>query len=242
LFDITITGGTEKEIKETLKKFGRTPRGPFVRAHDERTAIKIQTPRIAATETATLFKTLEDQIIGSMGFPSGWIGEGQANRASAMSMELPTLQTLKAKQKEVGDFFRTLLDYQVLVLKRLGKVSPNAEYKLNMPSITQKNLVTIGQALNTCVPNLEKAVQFGWIDPEDAGKIVREVASGYGVELQTPPEPPVDLRNTSGVQNDSNHNNNSDLAVHDYIGLDNPEETREEKDERDLAKTLATGH
>jgi len=241
IYDITVNQGTPKDIQRVTDEFG-LPSGPAVRVHDEKMSIDVKTPNLGASETSTLFKTLQDEILGGVGLPSHWVGEGQANRASAMSMELPTLKKLKAKQRIVAGMFRKIIDYQVLEASNAGRVDTDATYSLNVPAITRKDLITIGDALNKGVGNLEKAVQSRWITNRAAGEVFREIASGYGIELKEPEDVgDIDemMKVSRIVGEEEQEASHGEPAVHDYTGVDNPEEPREEKDERDLAKAVS---
>lgn len=243
IYDVTVTQGSPRDIQKVADDFGM-PQGPAVRAHDEKTNIDIKSPSLGATETEKLFKMIQDEILGGMGIPSQWFGDsGNANRASAMSMELPTLKRLQARQKIVSDMFKSLVDYQVSVGIDYGLVGSDVEYSVNVPAITRKDLVIIGDALNKAVVNLEKAVENRWITNRQAGEIFREIGEGYGIELYEPED--VDmvdelLQETIEIDAVSETETQEETTPHDYIAKDNPEEELEEKSDRDLLRDLSS--
>lgn len=253
IYELTINQASAQDIKRVVAEFG-SPQGPTVRAHDEKTKIDIVTPKLGATETASLFKMIQDEILGGSGIPPHWFAEGGgANRATAMSMELPTLKMLNAKQTYVAEMFKVLLDYQVLMLKKMGKVDEDAEYTLNVPAITRKDMVIIGDTLNKTVVNLEKAVANKWITPRKAGEIFREIASGYGVELSEPEDfdeylqqlrdqEQLAVQSQQSLTDDADKEKRDSQTIrdNDRIGVDNPDEPREEKNARDLENLLST--
>jgi hypothetical protein len=210
--------------------------------------VDVKTPRLGSSDTATLFKMIEDEILGGVGIPSQWFGDsGNANRASAMSMELPTLKKLKSRQRVVADMFKSILDYQVEEGRSHGKISEDATYSLNIPAITRKDLSIVGDALNKAVGNLEKAVSNIWITNVEAGEIFREIASGYGIELHEPEnvsdvDEMISETNETPEEETPNEEEHEfgEAPYHDYVGQDNPEEPREEKEERDLNKSIAS--
>ena len=247
IYDITVSQASSTEIEKIMDEFG-IPTGPAVRAHDEKMSVDVKTPKLGSTEISTLFKMVTDEIVGGAGIPSHWIsGSGSANRATAMSLELPTLKKLTAKQGVVVDIFRKILDFQLYQAKLVGRVSDDVEYSIKIPAITRKDLLNIGDALTKATKNLQIAVAEGWISNVSAGEIFREIAEGYGIEL---PEPEVVedidimMQQKGDIQDEildpSKSKDDTSEQPHDYKALDNPEETREEKEHRDLSRQLST--
>lgn len=248
IYDIEVAQGTPKDIEKIMEEFG-IPNGPAVRAHDEKMKINVRTPTLGSSDIAGLFKMVTDEILGGAGIPSHWIGEGEANRASAMSMELPTLKKLAAKQKVVVGMFKKILDFQEYQGTESGRIKEESSFSIRVPTITRKDMINIGDALNKAVPNLEKAIDRGWIPPQIGAEIFQEIAQGYGVqyeipemleelgeiieeELLNPVEEP--------VPEEPEEQQPGEDPEHDYIAKDNPEESREEKEDRDELKKVST--
>ena len=236
IYDIEVAQASPKEIKAIIDEFG-LPNGPSVRAHDDKMKIKVDSPKLGSTEITSLFTLLRDEIVGGAGIPAHWVGKGEANRASAMSMELPTLKKLRAKQKLISLMFDQIIDYQVYQLKKLGKIAEDSYAIVRVPSITRKDMINIGDSLVKTVPNLVTAVANGWITNDDAGKIFRELAD-FGVDLQVPENFIIDDIATMSMEGTSTDDGNA----HDYIALDNPEEEIEDKQDRDQSRQVSTGY
>lgn len=237
IYDIEVAQASPKEIKAIIDEFG-LPNGPSVRAHDDKMKIKVESPKLGSTEISTLFTLLRDEIIGGAGIPPHWIGKGEANRASAMSMELPTLKKLRAKQKMISLMFDQIIDYQVFQFKKLDLIDKDSYAIVRVPSITRKDMINIGDSLVKSVPNLVTAVTNGWITNDDAGKIFRELAD-YGVDLQVPENIIINDIATMSLEGKVT---DEGMTTHDYIALDNPEEELEDKQERDQSRQVSTGY
>ncbi|MCP3685455.1 MAG: hypothetical protein GY861_22615 [bacterium] len=186
LWDITVQGGNDDDIEKALQKY-QVPDGPCVRAHNERMEVDMKTPTLGSAEIVSEIKMMQDDILGGASLPTHYYGgSGDVNRAASTAMELPTLKRFEARQQEVAEVFRSVLEYQKRMAVNAGRVDKDALFDIVTPAITKKDLSYISTTLSQVVKALESAVAANWITARKAGEVFRTIAEGFGVELQEP--------------------------------------------------------
>ena len=108
------------------------------------------------------------------------------NRASAESMDQPTLKKMTRRQRTVRHILQAMADKQLEEAHRAGALPEEAlrsGVSPVLPEISVRDTEKISQALLRVSTALETATARGWVSDEAAGKLITHIASQFGMKL-----------------------------------------------------------
>ena len=210
LWDITLEGAEQKEINERAAELAANPPKPgSSRIHNEKEKWDAVAPKINSAEIEEVAGIIKMLILGSMGIPEHWFGEGgNTNLATAAEMGGPIHRKLKRKQGQWKAIVRTILQFQVdkaIEAGRLTKIIPEGlpkagesrdlSFEVISPEVSSKNLKEFVEALDKATSALSTAVAEGFIKQAKAAKVWTKLAQELGVEIEAPDEEEVEQNN-----------------------------------------------
>ena len=189
IYDVTLKGAGPEKIAEWLSENGVAPKPSSVRVHNEKEEWQAVSPDLKGGETGAqgIAKMMRGLLLGGVGIPSHWFAQGEdVNRASAESMDQPTLKKMTRRQRTVRHILQAMADKQLEEAHRAG-VLPEEALRSGvspvLPEISVRDTEKISQALLRVSTALETATARGWVSDEAAGKLITHIASQFGMKL-----------------------------------------------------------
>lgn len=186
VWDLTITGGTPKSIKERLAELP-TPKPNSIFAHNEKEILEARTPDLKGQDTSHIATMLKTHIAGSMGFPATYLGEsGQGNRATLQGQNDVMMKTPSARQKEFKAFLQLMIEFSLqgaLTANPILFKSADPAFDVVMPEIAAKDVATVGAAIASIMQGLDTGLQNGTMSKRGATETTVAVLKHLGVEL-----------------------------------------------------------
>jgi hypothetical protein len=103
---------------------------------------------------------------------------GNANRATAAEMNLPTLLKFQRRQQIMEHLLRVVLDRVILEAKRAGSlpVGVDEAYTITFPELKIADNLVLAQAAATLMGALSSAKAQGWVSDETAMRLLFQFA------------------------------------------------------------------
>lgn len=186
VWDVTMTGKTDKELRNYMKQHSTPPRPGSVRFHNEKVKWESVTPSLNADDATKEARMLKNFILGGAGLPEHWFADGgEANRATAAEMSEPILKRLKTRQ----NYFKYMLEYmgqfvidQAIIAGQL-KTDANTDFTVKMSDLSARDTKTLSTSLKEVVMSTTLAVQAGVMSKERATTLILLVAEGFGDKI-----------------------------------------------------------
>jgi hypothetical protein len=185
-YDIKVTGGDEKVIKEQINAFVKKAGAVF--GHNEKVEAEPKAPALQAPDFAEGARLFRNHILGPFSYPEHWYGGGgDVNRATAVEMGTPTFKTLSSKQRYFKFILESILDYQIemgLKSKFLRMPEEKAyDYEVIVPELSVKDVGKYATVIGQVSTSLAIAQDRKWIDRETARQIFGVVINYLGVKI-----------------------------------------------------------
>jgi hypothetical protein len=185
-FDLEVTGGDEKTIKEQINAFVKKAGSVF--GHNEKVKAEAKSPTLQAPDFAEGARLFRNHILGPFSYPEHWYGGGgDVNRATAVEMGTPTFKTLSSKQRYFKYILESIFDYQIergLKSRYLKMPEEKAyDYEVIVPELSVKDVGKYSTVIGQVSTSLAIAQDRQWIDRETARKIFGVVINYLGVEI-----------------------------------------------------------
>ncbi|MBN1495931.1 MAG: hypothetical protein JXA07_04125 [Spirochaetes bacterium] len=215
IWDVTLKGMTEEEIRTWAKENGPPPAGS-VRAHNENVDWKAVSPDLKSYEQSNVFDTIKGFVMGAAGRPDSWFGAGgKAYQTEAEQFGQVPLRDLGQRQMYlkfiVERLARFVVDQGVIHGRLTSERVDKAKITVTMPEISQKELTKLINGVPQLTTALSIAVQENWISKETATKIFAYVVSYLGYEIDVQKEidaagkkPPDDTKDYDDLVKKSN--------------------------------------
>lgn len=190
IYDVTLKGAGPEQIADWLAENGVAPRPSSVRVHNEKEHWQAVSPDLKGGESGAqgVAKMVRGLLLGGAGIPSHWFAQGEdVNRASAESMDQPTLKKMTRRQRTVRHVLQIMADRQLEEARRAGALSGEAlraGVSPVLPEISVRDAEKISQALSRVSGALATATERGWMSDAAAGKLVRHIAGQFGMGLE----------------------------------------------------------
>jgi hypothetical protein len=178
-----IVEGSEQDVKNINVTIPNN--GGYV-VHNDKVKWNVLSPNLQATDATVAAQMMIDFIAGTKGIPKTWLGKGdETNRATAEALTVPTMRMLKRHQMYVKKMLKFVATY---ILQESRKISLNEnEYydvEVSLFSLGAKDVESIGGGFTSLVSALAVAEDRGWINPNNAKKLIDGIVSSYGVEVE----------------------------------------------------------
>ncbi len=186
IYDVTLKGAGPEQIAKWLGENGVAPRPSSVRVHNEKEEWRAVSPDMKSGDNGAggVAKMMRGLVLGGMGIPSHWFGQGDdVNRASAESMDQPTIKKMTRRQRTVRNILQAMADKQLEEAHRAGRITEaalRAGARPVMPEISIKDTEKMSQALLRVSQSLGLATDKGWITNDAAGKLFGQMAGELG--------------------------------------------------------------
>lgn len=212
IWDVTITGATEEQVKSFVAKEEKSPPKPgSFRAHSEKIAWQAVTPDLKTSDTSHLFKLLFNIVAVGLGVPEHWLGAVgfDINRSTAREMNEPVIRRLQRRQQYVQSMFGLMFDFVIHHAKlhkrqmKSGRIteSTDTEYVITFPDISARNMVELSETLNKLVQSLSMAQAQQWITSDAAGEMVRSfLESEMGMKVSEEENPEEETETRQGIE------------------------------------------
>ena len=189
IYDVTLKGAGPEQIADWLAENGVAPRPSSVRVHNEKEHWQAVSPDLKGGESGAqgVAKMGRGLLLGGAGIPSHWFAQGEdVNRASAESMDQPTLKKMTRRQRTVRHLLQIMADRQLEEARRSGALpgeALRAGVSPVLPEISVRDAEKISQALSRVSDALATATERGWMSDAAAGQLVRHIAGQFGMSL-----------------------------------------------------------
>jgi hypothetical protein len=191
IWDVVLKGSNQEQIDEWLQTYGKRPRPGSIRAHNENVEWKAVNPELGSYEMSNFTRLFKNHILGTSGFPEHWFGEGgETNLATAGEMGMPTVKTLKERQKFVKHMLISICGVVVDRAVAHGSlpVSVNRAVTIRAPGLEVRDTTKLAAALQQITMALSLAMQEGWITKDSAAGVFANMVSQLGREVDAEKE------------------------------------------------------
>lgn len=206
IWDVELTGMSDNEILEWVKKNGRTPAANSVRAHNEKVKWQAIAPNLAAADKSEVLRLIKNFTLGGAGFPEHWFADGgNANRATALQQGEPTLKRLTQRQNKVKRIVSQLLNLQIDRGVAAGVLRPgvNRTVRVNMPDLSVGDINTAATAMQQAMAAMLPSMQQGLVDEKTFVEIFAALTHQLGVDLN-PEDVLAKAKEEKGARDDAN--------------------------------------
>ena len=206
IWDVTLDGMTEEQIREYAKK-QRPPRRGSARYHNERVHWNAVTPDLKSYEIAKHARTFLAHIAMRRGFPVHWLSTAEdVNVATAKEMGIPTIKRLTSRQKNVVAVLRKVIRFVVRRAVDAGVLAPELPvldaqgqetdtrkaadecFRIVAPELSVRDMGSITTALSQLATALTLAVSQGLLSKETGTRLLSALGSMLGVEIEAEAE------------------------------------------------------
>ena len=184
LIDVLVKTNDPNEIEKKKKQLTTPLKSGTMVIHNEAEEWKLISPSISAPDITGIARLYKNFILGSLGMPEHWFGEGETVlKATAMEMAEPILRTFQKKQAIVRMMIEKVLDFAIdqAIIQGILTAPDNDQplYEIVMPSISHKEVSPTVENMVKIANSLAIAQAQGWIDKETAIKIFHYFAGDF---------------------------------------------------------------
>jgi hypothetical protein len=191
IYDVELTGMTEEQIAEWLKKNGKPPAPGAIRAHNERAKWTLPSYQVGAGDSGETTRGVRVHVLGSRGVPEHWYGSGaDANLATATAQGEPIIKMLGRRARYVKAMEQAKAEY-VIDRKIAAGVLPesvNRKFEVVMPELSVRDLVKASSALAQIAAAVAGLQGAEVMDKRTAARAVAAVLPQVGVDGVDPDE------------------------------------------------------
>ena len=191
IWDGELKGFTQEQIDEWLQNHGKRPRSGSLRAHNENVVWKAEAPNLGSQDMTEMTRLFKNHILGTSGFPEHWFAEGgQTNLATAGEMGLPTIKTLKERQKFVKHMLVSICGVVIDRGVAHGSLPAGVNRAVNIraPELEVRDTTKLGAAVAQIAQALSLAIQEAWITKETAARVFANMVSQLGQDVDADEE------------------------------------------------------
>jgi len=186
-WDVLCRGATDKDIAAKRATLQPTPPGGAL-VHNESEIWTAVSPDIGAAQHDTFSRMIRIQILGGLGIPEHWFGEGDsATRATAAEMSAPVLRRLESRQEHVicavRDVLRFVVDQAIKAGALAGTTQTKDRVTVTAQPFERRDLSAAGAVLTQATSSLALAVQQRWITVDTARRAFAQALEALGVEV-----------------------------------------------------------
>lgn len=193
VYDVTVKGAQAADL--LAKAANEPPPKPgSVKYHNESEEWKAVSPSLNAQDGATTADLILSLIATGAGLPKTWLnGIMDVNRASATSMDEPSLKRLRARQQVVIAAVERMVRFALDQAEIAGALPPADEdrhpFTVDVPKMSSGDMEKASRSLLNGVQALGLANTAGWMDDETAQQVMVLMLGQIGVNVD-----PVELK------------------------------------------------
>jgi hypothetical protein len=208
LLKLFILDITAKDVKDKasadkkLKELGLStpPRDPITVCHNDKVDLQVKAPETSGRPLVELEQILRANTYGAKGLPEHWSGAGGgANFATARAQDVVPLRRLRRKQRQVINFWLTVIRIQLMMQKAKGasKIKKDPKFDLTYLEVGGRDRQRGAVIMKDAAVALSQLVTQAVLKREAANEIILQVADEGGFEISAearalPPEPKAD--------------------------------------------------
>lgn len=184
--DVTVEGADARQL-ENERNLYTPPRtgGAFI--HNEKVKVQAISPDLKPLDSEAATRFQRRHILGSKCIPNHWYADPDgSNRATADSMDRPTLVQLTSEQNEAKAVLKTIADFVItsaLAAAYLNVPEDEAyKYTTSTAPLTDKDVAKLSAMLTQVATALTVAEGQGWIDQQKAAQMFAFCTSMLGFE------------------------------------------------------------
>jgi hypothetical protein len=175
LWDVTIAGGTDTEIRKLKRELeGTKVRPGSFRIHNDRIAYDPVAPQLVPGNMEEAVKMFKVYILGGAGMPEHFFGEpGETNRSMGAELAETAYKMFEERQSYfkymLTDIFNFVIDQAVIhqmIPKRVKR-----DFEIIMPRVSKREIQRSGGAVLRVTQALDVGARNGWIDIDKAQQI-----------------------------------------------------------------------
>lgn len=190
IWDVTVNGANEDDIKKWERKLSSPPRPGSVRVHNESVSWKAESPSLKSADSGEAARLFRNHVLGGYTYPEHWYGGGgDVNRTTADSMGEPTFKMLSNRQLTFGYILTNIGRF---VLNQAGMT--DADVFVNWPELTAKDIAPHSTAIQQVIAAAQIGIMNGLLSQQTALELIAVVAQRLGVEI----DPMEELQRAAG--------------------------------------------
>ncbi|HEY7358901.1 MAG TPA: hypothetical protein VH590_20600 [Ktedonobacterales bacterium] len=185
LWDVTLQGADAKTIDRKRMEYAIPLEPGTIVIHNESERWAAVKPEINASDVEADGRALRLMIAAGCGLPEHYLADGgNANRATAAEMNLPTLLKFERRQQVMEHLLRVILDRVIVEAKRAGTLAAGMDesYTITFPELKVADHLVLAQATSMMVNALATAKEQRWVSDETAMRLLFQFA-GEEVDL-----------------------------------------------------------
>jgi hypothetical protein len=194
LWDVTIDGATEEDIKARAKNIA-PPVERTVRVHNQLEKWEAKAAALGAGESETMSRLFRNHVLGGATIPEHWFGGGgDVNRNAASEMGEPTFKVLTQKQQQWKHFLELIARYVLAqaaaggMLKGYDPENEDYEPEAVFPELTARDTTKYAAALQQVAAACIQLIDAGLLTEERALHVLASIAGRLGVEIDAAAE------------------------------------------------------
>ena len=188
VWDVTLKGANDDAVKQRAREIA-PPSPNSVRVHNDSETWNAVTPDIKSGDTSESARLLRNHVLGGATLPEHWYGGGgDVNRSTGESMGDPAFKMMSMRQRTIKYMLEQIARFAIrqLALKNQrsvdlgdGDLLPSAVF----PEMIARDTARYAAALQQVVVAAAMAVERGFISKKLALRMIADVASQLGVEI-----------------------------------------------------------
>jgi len=195
IWDVTLAGATEEEVKRRAKEF-TPPRSGAVRVHNEAETWKAEAPTLNSGDVTQTARLIRNHMLGGATVPEHWYGGAEdVNKSTGASMTEPTERMLDMRQQVVGHILLCIATY--VLRAHWGALDKElttrqetilGTLEVSWPELTVKDTTRYAAALMQIVSACAQAIQEGLVTRATAVRLIAALAARLGVKIDVESE------------------------------------------------------
>jgi hypothetical protein len=179
LWDVTLKNADAKTIELKRMQYTYPPEPGSMIIHNESEIWSVVRPEINASDAEADGRAIKLMIAAGAGVPEHYLADGgNANRATAAEMNLPTLLKFQRRQQLMEHLLRAILDRVILEARNAGMLPAGVDtsYTITFPELKIADNLVLAQATATLMGALSSAKEQGWVSDETAMRLLFQFA------------------------------------------------------------------
>lgn len=193
-WDVTLTGADQPLLDAWLARHPTPPKPATVNVHNEKESWTAVAPDLKAADLTTGFRTARNYVVGNAGYAPHFLGDVDANLATATASSDPAMKTIASRQTRLRRILTTLLQHVVAFGLEAGgsTMTPTLTIRgttrptwqtvgVQMPDPSPKDVGRIATAFAQLASGIATAVTGGYLSRTTATKLLVAMTPHLGV-------------------------------------------------------------
>jgi len=193
VWDVTVSGADKSDIDRLRAQNARPPARGTVLFHSEGEIWKPVHPDIDAGDAAPDGRAIRLMIATGALLPEHYLAEGgNANRATAAEMGLPSIKRFQRRQQLFRAVLSSIVNRVLDEAQRVGRLGPRVDrsFSVQFEELSTSPLPDLATTVARLSTALATASDRGWVTPEEARRLWWRYAA-HADESAPPSQPEV---------------------------------------------------